>query len=173
MLALRSKGLQQSNRARLSDEEHRQRLRSWNHGGFECLCSLCSLPAEQRAVSDARRAQIRKLKKMPGNEAAWKTGRLLREEGLPLNALHIQDPAVLMKLIQNKFLIRGLTLEGSCCLLCGGMGKLLRCSRCHDAHYCSREHQRKHWREHKCVCSETVISLPVSAATPASTSTVA
>ena len=30
--------------------------------------------------------------------------------------------------------------------------KLLRCSRCHEAHYCNPQCQRQHWPEHKLVC---------------------
>jgi hypothetical protein len=27
-----------------------------------------------------------------------------------------------------------------------------RCSACHDAYYCSEEHQKLHWKEHKSLC---------------------
>jgi hypothetical protein len=42
----------------------------------------------------------------------------------------------------------------SCCMVCrrGGAG-IKRCSRCSVMFYCSAEHQKKHWRKHKPLCS--------------------
>ncbi|XP_035674809.1 prolyl hydroxylase EGLN3-like [Branchiostoma floridae] len=38
------------------------------------------------------------------------------------------------------------------CELCGAMENLLRCGGCRTAYYCSKEHQRTHWKKHKRVC---------------------
>ncbi|XP_065339423.1 prolyl hydroxylase EGLN3 isoform X1 [Cloeon dipterum] len=38
------------------------------------------------------------------------------------------------------------------CELCGSREKLLRCSRCRKVWYCSKEHQREHWKKHKRAC---------------------
>ena len=35
----------------------------------------------------------------------------------------------------------------------------LSCSRCKTAHYCSREHQREHWKKHKHVCGKSAEEL--------------
>ena len=35
----------------------------------------------------------------------------------------------------------------------------LSCSRCKTAHYCSREHQREHWKKHKRVCGKSAEEL--------------
>lgn len=32
--------------------------------------------------------------------------------------------------------------------------KLFRCSRCKSVQYCSKEHQKKHWKLHKMMCTE-------------------
>ena len=37
------------------------------------------------------------------------------------------------------------------CVVCGQRGPHC-CSRCKNAHYCSREHQRSHWKYHKAQC---------------------
>jgi hypothetical protein len=42
------------------------------------------------------------------------------------------------------------------CLVCG-VPATRQCSRCHDATYCSREHQVRHWKVHKisaCLCAK-------------------
>lgn len=36
--------------------------------------------------------------------------------------------------------------------MCSKTDKLLRCSRCQQVYYCSREHQKKDWRDHKVKC---------------------
>jgi hypoxia-inducible factor (prolyl hydroxylase) len=41
------------------------------------------------------------------------------------------------------------------CELCGHQENLLRCSRCRGAYYCSKEHQKQHWKKHKKSCSAT------------------
>lgn len=38
------------------------------------------------------------------------------------------------------------------CELCGKMENLLRCGRCRSSFYCSKEHQRQHWKKHKLLC---------------------
>ncbi|XP_030627314.1 egl nine homolog 1 isoform X2 [Chanos chanos] len=40
------------------------------------------------------------------------------------------------------------------CELCGKMENLLKCGRCRNSFYCSKEHQRQHWKEHKLICKE-------------------
>lgn len=40
----------------------------------------------------------------------------------------------------------------SVCNLCGLGDKLYRCSRCQEAVYCSKEHQRQHWKVHRLEC---------------------
>ncbi|KAL6101609.1 egln1 [Pungitius sinensis] len=41
------------------------------------------------------------------------------------------------------------------CELCGKMDDLLKCGRCRSSFYCSKEHQKQHWRKHKLTCKET------------------
>ncbi|XP_061816790.1 egl nine homolog 1 isoform X2 [Nerophis lumbriciformis] len=40
------------------------------------------------------------------------------------------------------------------CELCGKMENLLKCGRCRSSFYCSKEHQKQHWKEHKRSCKE-------------------
>ncbi|KAM9847679.1 egl nine homolog 1 isoform 2-T3 [Aulostomus maculatus] len=40
------------------------------------------------------------------------------------------------------------------CELCGKMENLLKCGRCLTSFYCSREHQKQHWKEHKLICKD-------------------
>uniref|UniRef100_A0A4W6CGV4 hypoxia-inducible factor-proline dioxygenase n=1 Tax=Lates calcarifer TaxID=8187 RepID=A0A4W6CGV4_LATCA len=40
------------------------------------------------------------------------------------------------------------------CELCGKMENLLRCGRCRSSFYCSKEHQKQHWKKHKLICKE-------------------
>lgn len=40
------------------------------------------------------------------------------------------------------------------CELCGKMGNLLKCGRCRISFYCSKEHQKQHWKKHKLTCVE-------------------
>ncbi|CAJ1067676.1 egl nine homolog 1 [Xyrichtys novacula] len=40
------------------------------------------------------------------------------------------------------------------CELCGRMENLLKCGRCRSSFYCSKEHQKQHWKEHKLICKE-------------------
>lgn len=40
------------------------------------------------------------------------------------------------------------------CELCGKMENLLKCARCRSCFYCSKEHQKQHWKKHKLVCKE-------------------
>ncbi|XP_074502724.1 egl nine homolog 1 [Sebastes fasciatus] len=41
------------------------------------------------------------------------------------------------------------------CELCGKMENLLKCGRCRSSFYCSKEHQKQHWKKHKLNCKET------------------
>lgn len=38
------------------------------------------------------------------------------------------------------------------CVICGVNNNLQRCSRCHIAYYCSRDHQKLDWKRHKLEC---------------------
>ena len=40
------------------------------------------------------------------------------------------------------------------CELCGKMENLLKCGRCRNAFYCSKEHQIQDWKRHKRMCNE-------------------
>lgn len=40
------------------------------------------------------------------------------------------------------------------CELCGKMENLLKCGRCRISFYCSKEHQKQHWKKHKLTCRE-------------------
>ncbi|XP_047459281.1 egl nine homolog 1 isoform X1 [Mugil cephalus] len=40
------------------------------------------------------------------------------------------------------------------CELCGKMENLLKCGRCRNSFYCSKEHQKQHWKMHKLICKE-------------------
>lgn len=40
------------------------------------------------------------------------------------------------------------------CELCGKMENLLKCGRCKSSFYCSKEHQKQHWKKHKLTCKE-------------------
>lgn len=40
------------------------------------------------------------------------------------------------------------------CELCGSVGRLLRCSRCKTAYYCSKKHQELDWKKHRLQCDD-------------------
>lgn len=40
------------------------------------------------------------------------------------------------------------------CELCGKMENLLKCGRCRNSFYCSKEHQKQDWKKHKLICKE-------------------
>ena len=44
--------------------------------------------------------------------------------------------------------------DASQCAWCGNKSATLRCSRCRNARYCSKDCQRKHWKSHKPFCSK-------------------
>ncbi|XP_024152861.1 egl nine homolog 1 [Oryzias melastigma] len=46
------------------------------------------------------------------------------------------------------------------CELCGKMENLLKCGRCRSSFYCSKEHQKQHWKKHKLICKEVEKPLP-------------
>ncbi|KAM5163909.1 egl nine homolog 1 [Mantella aurantiaca] len=50
------------------------------------------------------------------------------------------------------------------CELCGKMENLLRCGRCRNSFYCSKEHQRQDWKKHKLVCKGTPSTGPANCA---------
>uniref|UniRef100_A0A8C7JY93 Egl-9 family hypoxia inducible factor 1 n=1 Tax=Oncorhynchus kisutch TaxID=8019 RepID=A0A8C7JY93_ONCKI len=45
--------------------------------------------------------------------------------------------------------------ERQYCELCGEMENLLKCGRCRNSFYCSKEHQKQHWKMHKVNCKES------------------
>lgn len=47
------------------------------------------------------------------------------------------------------------------CELCGKMENLLKCGRCRSSFYCSKEHQKQHWKKHKLICKEVEKPLPL------------
>lgn len=44
--------------------------------------------------------------------------------------------------------------ERQYCELCGKMENLLKCGRCRNSFYCSKEHQKQDWKKHKLSCKE-------------------
>lgn len=40
------------------------------------------------------------------------------------------------------------------CELCGKMENLLKCGRCRNSFYCSKDHQKQDWKTHKLICKE-------------------
>ncbi|XP_053188653.1 egl nine homolog 1 [Scomber japonicus] len=44
--------------------------------------------------------------------------------------------------------------ERQYCELCGKMENLLKCGRCRSSFYCSKDHQKQHWKKHKLSCRE-------------------
>ncbi|XP_076018515.1 egl nine homolog 1 [Genypterus blacodes] len=54
------------------------------------------------------------------------------------------------------------------CELCGKMENLLKCARCRNSFYCSKEHQKQHWKKHKLICKEAdKAKLPTHKSEPA------
>uniref|UniRef100_A0A8C4II15 hypoxia-inducible factor-proline dioxygenase n=1 Tax=Dicentrarchus labrax TaxID=13489 RepID=A0A8C4II15_DICLA len=51
-------------------------------------------------------------------------------------------------------IISDLERERQYCELCGKMENLLKCGRCRSSFYCSKEHQKQHWKKHKLICKE-------------------
>jgi hypothetical protein len=54
----------------------------------------------------------------------------------------------------NPFDLKNNSVAWYCCFEGCSKISMLRCSRCHTARYCSREHQKNHWSTHKKMCSE-------------------
>lgn len=48
------------------------------------------------------------------------------------------------------------------CNVCGQSQNVYRCSRCHSAFYCSKEHQKKHWKLHKIKCHPSLEKTPLN-----------
>lgn len=44
--------------------------------------------------------------------------------------------------------------ERQYCELCGKMENLMKCGGCRSSFYCSKEHQKQHWKKHKQVCKK-------------------
>ncbi|KAJ4949484.1 hypothetical protein JOQ06_020999 [Pogonophryne albipinna] len=44
--------------------------------------------------------------------------------------------------------------ERQYCELCGKMENLLKCGRCRSSFYCSKEHQKQHWKKHRLMCMD-------------------
>ncbi|XP_034083313.1 egl nine homolog 1 isoform X1 [Gymnodraco acuticeps] len=44
--------------------------------------------------------------------------------------------------------------ERQYCELCGEMENLLKCGRCRSSFYCSKEHQKQHWKKHRLMCMD-------------------
>ena len=42
-------------------------------------------------------------------------------------------------------------MDATLCIVCGKEASKL-CSACQTTHYCSKEHQKLHWKEHKLHC---------------------
>ena len=41
------------------------------------------------------------------------------------------------------------------CIVCGlGAGRIAKCGECMSVYYCSKQHQREHWPNHRSVCAE-------------------
>ncbi|XP_069001168.1 egl nine homolog 1 isoform X2 [Embiotoca jacksoni] len=55
------------------------------------------------------------------------------------------------------------------CELCGNMENLLKCGRCRSSFYCSKEHQKQHWKKHKLICKESDKAQKTEHAAPAGT----
>lgn len=49
----------------------------------------------------------------------------------------------------------GVRDDPNVCHLCGAFEHLSLCSRCRQAWYCSKEHQKKHWKDHKQTCKSS------------------
>ncbi|KAG8235097.1 hypothetical protein J437_LFUL015625 [Ladona fulva] len=52
------------------------------------------------------------------------------------------------------------------CEECGVGGNLLRCSRCKNVYYCSKDHQKLHWKEHKPNCGISRVDKHLSETLP-------
>ena len=48
--------------------------------------------------------------------------------------------------------VREKTSTPTVCELCGAMENLMKCAGCHSAFYCSKKHQKTHWKSHKQAC---------------------
>ena len=58
----------------------------------------------------------------------------------------------------------GLRAASAVCELCGVFDNLLLCSGCREAWYCSKDHQKSHWRLHKNQCRDRRAAADVAAA---------
>ena len=59
-------------------------------------------------------------------------------------------------MMDDEALLAGPHFYWGCCFVCARVATkekpLKRCSRCNSIFYCSAEHQRKHWKDHKRMC---------------------
>jgi hypothetical protein len=126
--------------------------------GFACACSVCTVAEPKRgAENDTLRGKLAGLlgvlEKLPSGDArliglVGDVQALCEELSLCLPVLGTD---VVMKLIS----VLMPTVKASTtatCVACGTGGALFRCSRCHTAVYCSKEHQHAHWKKHKLSC---------------------
>merc|ERR1711894_810822 len=64
--------------------------------------------------------------------------------------------------------VRAESCDSTCpvCELCGTLENLLVCAGCKETYYCSKEHQRNHWKRHKPFCCERKKGTPSGNLTP-------
>ncbi|KAJ7189846.1 hypothetical protein GGX14DRAFT_580338 [Mycena pura] len=78
---------------------------------------------------------------------------------------------ILFTILLNKFSVSTSNTTSRPCVICGKLTSL-RCSRCHEAHFCSTEHMSAGWRNHRTVCRKQerpvleALLFPADAASP-------
>ena len=53
-------------------------------------------------------------------------------------------------------------MPSNVCNVCGQSQNVHSCPRCHLAYYCSKEHQKKHWKLHKNECYSSLEKTPIN-----------
>ncbi|XP_013986717.1 egl nine homolog 1 isoform X2 [Salmo salar] len=56
--------------------------------------------------------------------------------------------------VKESAVVTDLDRDQQYCELCGKMENLLKCGRCRNSFYCSKEHQKSDWKKHKQFCKE-------------------